>query len=77
MTLVGTERHMPYDKPPLFKQFLAGTRNQARVTLLGAREAEQDDTMLGLGSAAEELDVAFASSRPWTATTDRPSGHTV
>ncbi|GAY08646.1 NAD(P)/FAD-dependent oxidoreductase [Pseudonocardia sp. N23] len=36
ISLVGAERHLPYDRPPLSKQLLAGTWEADRVTLRAA-----------------------------------------
>ncbi|MDT5019071.1 MAG: hypothetical protein QOD39_5231, partial [Mycobacterium sp.] len=33
VVLIGGEEHLPYDKPPLSKQFLAGSWGQDRVTM--------------------------------------------
>jgi NADPH-dependent 2,4-dienoyl-CoA reductase/sulfur reductase-like enzyme len=56
--VIGGEAHLPYDKPPLSKQFLAGAWDQSRVTMLTAEDAEQANIELRLGSAAERLDMA-------------------
>jgi NADPH-dependent 2,4-dienoyl-CoA reductase/sulfur reductase-like enzyme len=56
--VIGAEAHLPYDKPPLSKQFLAGAWDQSRITMLTAEDAEQADIELKLGSAAERLDMA-------------------
>ena len=58
VVLVGEESQLPYDKPPLSKQFLAGVWDADRVTLLDALTAQQAGIELRLGSAAERLDVA-------------------
>jgi NADPH-dependent 2,4-dienoyl-CoA reductase/sulfur reductase-like enzyme len=58
VVVIGGEAHLPYDKPPLTKQFLAGAWDQSRVTMLTAEDAEQADIELRLGSAAERLDMA-------------------
>jgi NADPH-dependent 2,4-dienoyl-CoA reductase/sulfur reductase-like enzyme len=58
VVVIGGEAHLPYDKPPLSKQFLAGTWDQSRVTMLTAEDAEQADIELRLGSPAERLDMA-------------------
>jgi phthalate 3,4-dioxygenase ferredoxin reductase subunit len=56
--LIGQESVVPYDKPPLSKQFLAGDWDLARVTLLTPEQAEQSGIELRLGTAARRLDVA-------------------
>lgn len=53
VTLVGQEREQPYDKPPLSKQFLAGT-----VTLDDIRLELPDDVDLRLGVHLTGLDPA-------------------
>ncbi|MGI5499215.1 NAD(P)/FAD-dependent oxidoreductase [Lentzea sp. CA-135723] len=58
LTLVGDENALPYDRPPLSKQVLAGTWEPARTLLRpGSAYAEQDIT-LKLGHAATGLDLA-------------------
>ena len=42
LRLVGEEKHLPYDRPPLSKQLLAGSWDSDRCTLktaAGARDA--------------------------------------
>lgn len=58
IVLVGQESAVPYDKPPLSKQFLAGNWDAARLTLLGPEEAERSGIELCLGTPAQRLDVA-------------------
>jgi NADPH-dependent 2,4-dienoyl-CoA reductase/sulfur reductase-like enzyme len=58
IVLIGKEAGLPYDKPPLSKQFLAGVWNEDRVRLLSAHDAEIAGIELRLGSAADRLDVA-------------------
>jgi NADPH-dependent 2,4-dienoyl-CoA reductase/sulfur reductase-like enzyme len=58
VVVIGGEAHLPYDKPPLSKQFLAGAWDQSRVTMLTGEDAEQANIELRLGSAAERLDMA-------------------
>lgn len=54
ITIIGAEQHRPYDRPPLSKEFLAGTATLEEIAL----EAEEED--LGaewrLGVRAEGLD---------------------
>jgi NADPH-dependent 2,4-dienoyl-CoA reductase/sulfur reductase-like enzyme len=56
--LVGEERELPYDKPPLSKGLLAGTVNQDSVRLLTEDAADQAGIRLVLGHRATALDVA-------------------
>ena len=58
IVLVGEETEVPYDKPPLSKQFLAGDWGLDRVRLLTPEAAEEEDIELRLGSRATRLDVA-------------------
>ena len=58
IVLLGRETALPYDKPPLSKQFLAGAWDEDRLTLLTAQDAEAAGIELLLGTAAERLDVA-------------------
>lgn len=58
LVVVGAERHLPYDRPPLSKGYLTGAVDEARLTLRSATEA------LGitwwLGRRAERLDPSSA-----------------
>ncbi|GHJ37879.1 NAD(P)/FAD-dependent oxidoreductase [Streptomyces sp. TS71-3] len=58
VVLVGAEHEPPYDKPPLSKQFLAGTWEGSRLTLLAPAEAADSGIELRLGAAARRLDPA-------------------
>lgn len=58
IVLIGKESGLPYDKPPLSKQFLAGTWDADRLTLLDAEVANDAGIELLLGRAAERLDIA-------------------
>jgi 3-phenylpropionate/trans-cinnamate dioxygenase ferredoxin reductase subunit len=58
IVLIGAESHLPYDRPPLSKQLLAGTWGLDRVQL---RHPEKIDALgldLRLGHMATGLDVA-------------------
>jgi NADPH-dependent 2,4-dienoyl-CoA reductase/sulfur reductase-like enzyme len=57
VTLVGAERHHPYDRPPLSKQFLAGKWGEPRIELLGAEKLDALALDLRLGKAALSLDA--------------------
>ena len=58
VVLVGEESELPYDKPPLSKQFLAGDWPHEKVLLLTREAAEKDAIELRLGARATRLDVA-------------------
>ena len=56
LTVVGDEEHLPYDRPPLSKQVLAGEWPPERTALLGDADADLDVTWR-LGRRAAALDV--------------------
>ncbi|MBA3799104.1 MAG: FAD-dependent oxidoreductase [Geodermatophilaceae bacterium] len=58
IVLVGAESDLPYDKPPLSKQYLGGQWTAERVALLTEDAAKDAEIELRLGVAAEHLDVA-------------------
>ncbi|MDQ6895282.1 MAG: FAD-dependent oxidoreductase, partial [Actinomycetota bacterium] len=58
IALVGAERHLPYDRPPLSKQVLLGTWPHERAALTSAQAVHDLDIDLRLGVAARSLDVA-------------------
>ncbi|HUO38688.1 MAG TPA: FAD-dependent oxidoreductase [Mycobacterium sp.] len=58
IVLIGEEPELPYDKPPLSKQFLAGVWDEDRVRLLSDDGARTADIELLLGSPAIRLDIA-------------------
>ena len=56
LTLIGAEPHEPYDRPPLSKDFLAGTADAASLAL--RKQGYDDlDVTLRLGAPAHSLDV--------------------
>lgn len=57
LVLVGAEPHLPYDRPPLSKQFLAGEVEPDQVALRRASYHELD-LELRLGTRAVGLDLA-------------------
>jgi NADPH-dependent 2,4-dienoyl-CoA reductase/sulfur reductase-like enzyme len=58
ITLVGDEVHLPYDRPPLSKQFLAGAWEEDRIGLATADLLDGLDLDLRLGRRAIRLDMA-------------------
>lgn len=56
LVLVGDERHRPYDRPPLSKDFLRGDLAEADLALESEGEAEELDAEWRLGVAAVALD---------------------
>ncbi|MFJ8965977.1 NAD(P)/FAD-dependent oxidoreductase [Lentzea sp. NPDC102401] len=58
LTLVGDEKALPYDRPPLSKQVLAGTWEPERTLLRPDSAYVDHDIELKLGSAASGLDLA-------------------
>ncbi len=57
VVLLGEEAEEPYDRPPLSKQFLAGTASRESVALLTAEQAAAAGVELRRGVAAKDLDV--------------------
>ncbi|WP_033287585.1 NAD(P)/FAD-dependent oxidoreductase [Amycolatopsis jejuensis] len=54
VVLIGEEPHLPYDRPPLSKAFLAGTASRESLDLLDADDLASLD--LRLGTRVERLD---------------------
>ncbi len=57
ITVVGAERHLPYDRPPLSKAFLTGAVGEADLALLEPEDADLDVHWL-LGTPAAALEPA-------------------
>ena len=57
ITMVGDEPHMPYDRPPLSKNFLAGEWEADRVALRKPEALEELNLTWKLGSAATSLNL--------------------
>jgi NADPH-dependent 2,4-dienoyl-CoA reductase/sulfur reductase-like enzyme len=57
LTLVGDEPHLPYNRPPLSKDVLAGTATPESTALLSAERAELLELDLVLGARATALDL--------------------
>jgi len=62
LTVVGDEPHLPYDRPPLSKQVLAGTWDPGRTTLVTERDDGLDLRWI-LDRAAVDLDPRARSVR--------------
>lgn len=58
LTMVGDEPHLPYDRPPLSKQVLAGTWEPDRTRLRDVAAYQRADIELRLGVAATAVDTA-------------------
>ena len=58
VTLIGAETHLPYDRPPLSKQVLAGDWEPDRAALTDSEELEEDGIEARLGVRAIALDLA-------------------
>src|ERR1700712_2726720 len=61
ITIVGDEHARPYDRPPLSKEFLAGTYTEAELALELQDEALEAQWLLGVRAIA--LDVATHTVR--------------
>jgi len=57
ITLLGEEPHLPYDRPPLSKQVLAGDWEPERTALSDAEELAADSIDIRLGEKASALDL--------------------
>ena len=57
LTLIGAEPHRPYDRPPLSKEYLAGSADEDKLSLAGALDDDLDVTWR-LGQPATGLDLA-------------------
>lgn len=58
IVLIGAEEHLPYDRPPLSKQLLAGTADVEQVMLRPSGDYDALDLDLRLGTVATALDPA-------------------
>ncbi|MET0187484.1 MAG: NAD(P)/FAD-dependent oxidoreductase, partial [Pseudonocardia sediminis] len=55
ISLVGGEEHLPYDRPPLSKQFLAGTWEREKIDLTGTEKLADLGVRTHLGLRAVAL----------------------
>lgn len=58
VTMVGSEPHLPYDRPPLSKKYLAGEWGVEQIALRRPESLGELNLTLKLGSAAVSLDTA-------------------
>jgi len=63
LTLIGDEPHLPYDRPPLSKQFLTGQWDTEQLALRTGADLDALGLDLRLGVAATGLDPATRSVR--------------
>ena len=56
LTIIGAEEHLPYDRPPLSKEFLSGEFGEDRLPLRSAPYEELGVELL-LGTRAQSLDI--------------------
>jgi 3-phenylpropionate/trans-cinnamate dioxygenase ferredoxin reductase subunit len=69
VTLIGAEPHLPYDRPPLSKAFLAGQATEDDLPLLPGERLGRLDLDLRLGERAAAVDlparqIRLASGQP-------------
>ena len=55
ITLIGTEARPPYERPPLSKEMLAGTKTAAECSLFAPEFYQEHDIDLRLGTTAVEI----------------------
>ncbi len=56
ITLFGDEPHAPYQRPPLSKEFLAGTADDASLALLTPKVIADNDITIRTGTRVESID---------------------
>ena len=56
VTLIGSEKHLPYQRPPLTKEYLRGTFDLDRVHLRNQAFYESKEVQLALGIRVDEVD---------------------
>lgn len=59
--LIGEEEHLPYQRPPLSKGYLAGYENRETLLLRSRTAIEQDGVMLHLGTRVAAINRAERS----------------
>jgi NADPH-dependent 2,4-dienoyl-CoA reductase/sulfur reductase-like enzyme len=58
LTLIGEEPHLPYDRPPLSKEFLAGEWDDTRITLATRVHLDEIGVAALFGERAIRLDLS-------------------
>ncbi len=58
ITMVGEEAHLPYDRPPLSKQFLSGEWPADRTSLIGSAQLSELDVAARLSTRAESFELS-------------------
>ncbi|MGA3353981.1 MAG: FAD-dependent oxidoreductase [Acidimicrobiales bacterium] len=61
LRLVGAEKHLPYDRPPLSKQLLAGLWDAERCILKSGGDLDALGIELDLGASAQSLEMTKGS----------------
>ncbi|WP_219418123.1 NAD(P)/FAD-dependent oxidoreductase [Pseudonocardia nigra] len=56
--LIGDEKHAPYQRPPLSKEYLAGQQEQADAALLDEQWCADNGVELRLGTRVDRIDAA-------------------
>lgn len=56
VTIIGSESELPYQRPPLSKQFLSGQWSEERVQLTSLKQLEDLDISFHMGVTAERLE---------------------
>ena len=74
IALVGAEKHLPYDRPPLSQQVLVGTKAAPDLTFRGRDELDGLDVALHLGLPATGWDGATLNPRRRQQADRRPPG---
>src|SRR5215469_6044946 len=57
LILIGAEAELPYERPPLSKEYLLGERPEEKLFLRPAAFYEEQGVELRLGTRADALDV--------------------
>jgi 3-phenylpropionate/trans-cinnamate dioxygenase ferredoxin reductase subunit len=70
ITIIGDEAHVPYQRPPLSKQYLAGTQGTDKVYLRAEKFYADKDIQLMLDTRATQID-------PGTKTINLDNGETI